>query len=483
MNWDAYNPEGFYDEMFEDVGRPRPLADLLLRNLGRLPEGELTRRQKAAEKAFFDLGITFNVYSSKSGLERIFPFDILPRIIEGREWDFIERGLRQRIHALNLFLDDIYHDQRIVKDGIIPGELIRSATGYRKACKGLNPPWGVWCHITGTDLVKDADGQTLRPRGQHPLPFRRLLRDRQPPGDEAGLPPDLRRRESAPGGGLSQPPAGHAAVPRAPLRRSRRRWPSSPPASTTPPISSTPSWPSRWAWSWSPAATWPCGTAGLWMRTTRGFRKVDVLYRRIDDDFLDPKTFRADSLLGRARPHGRVPRGHGWPSPTPPAPAWPTTRSSTPTCRKSSSTTWARRSSSPTSRPTCAGWTPDAGLRARAHARAGHQDRQRQRRLRRADRAPLHRGRAPGMGGPHQGQSPQLHRPAHPLPVARARDRGDRAARAATWTCAPSSSTAATSTSCPAASPAWPSRRDPWWSTPPRAAAARTPGCCRPSPA
>jgi uncharacterized circularly permuted ATP-grasp superfamily protein len=86
---------------------------------------------------------------------------VLPRILEAAEWDFIEKGLRQRIHALNLFLDDVYHDQRIVKDGIIPLDLIQSATGYRPSCKGLNPPWGIWCHITGTDLVKDGNGKPI----------------------------------------------------------------------------------------------------------------------------------------------------------------------------------------------------------------------------------------------------------------------------------------------------------------------------------
>jgi uncharacterized circularly permuted ATP-grasp superfamily protein len=158
MRMNGYDPGEFYDEVFESVGKPRSTAGFLIDTLESMADGELYRRQIAAEKAFLDLGITFNVYNSNSGLEKIFPFDILPRIVEAREWEFIERGLRQRIHALNLFLDDIYHDQRIVRDGIIPLDLILSAKGYLKACKGLNPPWGVWCHITGTDLVKDADG-------------------------------------------------------------------------------------------------------------------------------------------------------------------------------------------------------------------------------------------------------------------------------------------------------------------------------------
>src|SRR6185503_12376783 len=94
-----------------------------------------------------------------AGTERIFPFDLIPRIVGGAEWERLERGLKQRIHALNAFIDDIYHDQKILKDGIIPEEVIRSATSYRPQCVDINPPKGVWCHITGTDLVRHGDGQ------------------------------------------------------------------------------------------------------------------------------------------------------------------------------------------------------------------------------------------------------------------------------------------------------------------------------------
>jgi uncharacterized circularly permuted ATP-grasp superfamily protein len=101
----------------------------------------------------------FNVYGDNAGTERIFPFDIIPRIIEAAEWDVVERGLKQRIEALNLFIDDIYHEQKILKDGVIPEEIIRSAKSYRAACAGFDPPQGIWCHITGTDLVRGGDGQ------------------------------------------------------------------------------------------------------------------------------------------------------------------------------------------------------------------------------------------------------------------------------------------------------------------------------------
>ena len=159
MQFDSYDPEDFYDELFEAPGKPRLEATLLIERINSLPIEDVQRRQQAAQAALFKLGVTFNVYSDDQGTERIFPFDLIPRIVSGREWEWLERGLKQRIQALNLFLGDIYGDQKILKDGVIPSELIYSATGFLKPCMGLEPPQGIWCHITGTDLVRDRDGQ------------------------------------------------------------------------------------------------------------------------------------------------------------------------------------------------------------------------------------------------------------------------------------------------------------------------------------
>jgi uncharacterized circularly permuted ATP-grasp superfamily protein len=300
MRLDAYDPGGFYDEMFASVGTPRAQAGVLVENLRALPDGELALRQAAAEKALFDLGITFNVYNSQAGVERIFPFDVVPRIIEAAEWDFIERGLRQRIQALNLFLDDVYHDQRIVRDGIVPGDLIRSATGYRKACRGLNPPWGVWCHITGTDLVKDADGKlfVLEDNIRCPSGVSYVIGNRQvmkrtfpqvfgainprPVEDYPGrlldmlqfLGPRGSGREGAPVVALLTPGVHNSAY----FEHSFLAQQMGVDLVTGSDLVVRDGW--------------------LQMRTTRGFKRVDVLYRRIDDDFLDPRAFRPDSLLG-----------------------------------------------------------------------------------------------------------------------------------------------------------------------------------------
>src|SRR3989449_1515462 len=159
MRFTHYDAGEFFDEMFGEHCQPRAIAEALVHFVDALPEGELLRRQRSAERALLNMGITFNVYGDSAGTERIFPFDLVPRIVAAAEWNGIERGLKQRIRALNLFIDDVYHDQKIVKDGVIPGEILATARSFRKQCVNMNPPGGVWCHITGTDLVRDRDGQ------------------------------------------------------------------------------------------------------------------------------------------------------------------------------------------------------------------------------------------------------------------------------------------------------------------------------------
>src|SRR5438874_11684658 len=145
--------------MFTPQGSPHPGAKLLQEKIDSLSDGELLNRQRAAERALLHMGITFNVYGESAGVEKIFPFDLVPRIVPAAEWSRIERGLKQRITALNLFINDLYHDQKILKDRIMPAEIVLSSKAYRKQCIGFNPPRGIWCHITGTDLVRHRDGQ------------------------------------------------------------------------------------------------------------------------------------------------------------------------------------------------------------------------------------------------------------------------------------------------------------------------------------
>jgi uncharacterized circularly permuted ATP-grasp superfamily protein len=299
VRFDAYEPEdeGFYDELFATKNQPRPECQPLVDRIHSLPPGELMLRQKAAQKAMYKLGATFNVYGTDEGEDRIFPFDVIPRIVTLNEWNYLERGLKQRIHALNLFVDDVYHDQKILADGHIPVELVQSAKGFLKPCMGVNAPAGVWCHITGTDLVRDRDGQwfvledNLRcPSGiSYVLENRRVMKNTFPqvfakmpiqPVDE--YPSRLLETLLH----LVPPRVEHPTV-----------------VVLTPGIYNS-------AYFEHSFLAQQMGIelvegqdlvvvdGYLQMLTTKGLQRVDVIYRRIDDDFLDPEAFRPDSMLG-----------------------------------------------------------------------------------------------------------------------------------------------------------------------------------------
>src|SRR5258708_37704211 len=156
-----YDVGNFYDEMFQAPGEARPHYRKLLERFNEMVDGELDRKQDLATGTFLNQGITFTVYSDNQGTERIMPFDLFPRIIPQEEWDHVERGLIQRIQALNLFLHDIYHDQRILKEGIIPEEVILSGKHFRPEFMGFDVPKDVYIHICGSDLIRDREGNSL----------------------------------------------------------------------------------------------------------------------------------------------------------------------------------------------------------------------------------------------------------------------------------------------------------------------------------
>jgi uncharacterized circularly permuted ATP-grasp superfamily protein len=146
------------DELLADDGSPRPVAAELFALLDRLGLDDLGDRQRLAELDILTMGITFTVYSDGANIDRAWPFDLIPRIISGAEWSAIERGLIQRLVALNRFIDDLYNEQRIISDGVFPRELLDESVNYRPQCRGVHPPFGVWAHICGSDLVRDDDG-------------------------------------------------------------------------------------------------------------------------------------------------------------------------------------------------------------------------------------------------------------------------------------------------------------------------------------
>jgi uncharacterized circularly permuted ATP-grasp superfamily protein len=297
MKFQAYKTEGFYDEMFVDDSSPRPGASFIVQRINALPQGELHHRQRAAEQALLHLGITFNVYGDAAGTERIFPFDIIPRIVEAAEWDYIERGLKQRIQALNLFIDDVYHAQKIVKDRIIPAYIIQSATSFLPPCVGLQPPRRLWCHVTGTDLVRDRDGQmyvledNLRcPSGvSYVLENRQVLKRTFPQVFEAShvRPVDdypsrlLEALQHLVPDGISDP----SVVVLTPGMYNSAYFEHAFLAQ-------------QMGVELVEGRDLAVMDGLVVMRTTKGFERVDVIYRRIDDTFLDPQAFRADSLLG-----------------------------------------------------------------------------------------------------------------------------------------------------------------------------------------
>ena len=297
MQFSSYGTADFYDEMFELDGRPRPHARLLIETVESLSEGQLLRYKRAAERMLLQMGITFNVYGDSAGTERIFPFDLIPRIVPAAEWDRIERGLKQRVHALNAFIDDIYHEQKILKDRVIPSDVILSAVSYRKQCHGLNPPWRVWCHVTGTDLVRDRDGQyyVLEDNLRVPSGVSYVLENREV----------LKHIFPAVFQGLSVRPVTEYPSRLLEMLESIAPRPEGDPRVVllTPGIYNS-------AYFEHSYLAQQMGVQlvegrdltvdgrGVFMRTTKGLERVDVIYRRIDDDFLDPQAFRPDSLLG-----------------------------------------------------------------------------------------------------------------------------------------------------------------------------------------
>jgi len=295
----AYDPGEFWDEVFEGSERVRPHYAQLARRLATLGPAEVARRQAAAELSFQVRGITFAVNQGAEGIEKIMPFDLVPRMIRPDEWQQIERGLEQRVRALNLFLGDVYHKQRILRQGIVPPELVLGARGYRREFRGLDVPLGVYTHVVGSDLVRDESGafyvleDNLRtPSGvSYVVENRRVLKRTWP---QIFSDYDVRPVEGYPQDLLD--------VLRA----------------VAPPTSDEPNVVLLTPGVYNSAyfehvflakamgielvhgADLFVDDATVYMRTTRGRRRVDVIYRRVDDDFLDPLTFRSDSLLGVA---------------------------------------------------------------------------------------------------------------------------------------------------------------------------------------
>lgn len=290
--------QGAWDELFAADGEPHPHCRLLVERLGQLRSNEFQNRRASADLVFINQSITFSVYSDRRGVEKIFPFDLVPRPVAASEWDRTEAGLKQRILALNHFLYDVYHDCRIIKEGIIPGELVLGSKCYRPEMIGFEPPGRQYVHVCGTDLIRDTKGEFL------------VLEDngRTPSGVSYVLENRVVMKKVFPQ--LFQ----HFRVRRVedyPQRLRDALFSVAPAGAGDPPtvVLLTPG-PYNSAYFEHSFLARHMGielVVGrdlfveddvVYLQTTHGAEKVDVIYRRLDDDFLDPEAFRPDSLLG-----------------------------------------------------------------------------------------------------------------------------------------------------------------------------------------
>ena len=287
-----------WDELLEADGSPRAASSELVQQLKGLGLAELQQRQDLAELDIVGMGITFTVYSDGRGIDRAWPFDVVPRVIAADEWRLIEQGLAQRLRAINMFIDDVYHEQRVIRDGVFPAELLAHSVNFRQECVGANPKFGVWAHISGSDLVRDGDGtmyvleDNLRvPSGVSYMLENRAISKRAFAdlfAKQSILPVDAytdelnRMLTSIAPDGVSEPTI----------------------AVLTPGIYNS----AYFEHSFLAQRIGAALVEGIdlvvgddecvYMRTIDGLERAHVIYRRVDDLFIDPEVFRKDSTLG-----------------------------------------------------------------------------------------------------------------------------------------------------------------------------------------
>ncbi len=292
--------KGFYDELVSPARRNEPVASRVLKVLASLSQEELDQRREAAELAIRTMGISFTVYSEGSAIDRAWPFDIIPRVILLEEWQRIERGLKQRVTALNRFIGDVYADQQIIRDGVFPAWVLEKSVNFREQCVGVEPPFGVWSHICGSDLVRGRDGtmyvlednlrvpsgvsymlenraimkrifpelfehQDIHPVGEYPAQLHTTLAALNPNGGDHPtivlLTPGIYNSAYFEHSYLAQQ-MGIDLVEGPDLLVQSDDY--------------------------------------VYMKTIGGLQRVDVIYRRVDDKFLDPEVFNPESILGVA---------------------------------------------------------------------------------------------------------------------------------------------------------------------------------------
>jgi len=288
------------DELLDADGSPRPIARDLIELLHRIGLDEVRERQRVSDLEILTMGISFTVYSDGENIDRAWPFDIIPRLIDGAEWSVVERGLAQRLRALNRFIDDIYNDQQIIADGVFPAELLEDSANFRPECRGVHPKYGVWAHISGSDLVRAGDGQlyVLEDNLRVPSGVSYVLENR---GVAKRAFPELFQRHRIRPVDAYTDELNKLLVSLAPADRSDPTI-----VVLTPGIFNS----AYFEHSFLAQRMGAELVEGqdlvvgddecVYMKTIQGLERVDVIYRRIDDLFIDPEAFLPDSMLGVA---------------------------------------------------------------------------------------------------------------------------------------------------------------------------------------
>lgn len=299
INWNEYDPGRFYDELFESKGVPREASREVFNHLKALSSDDICARKQTAENAIVELGITFTVYSDGMNIDRAWPFDIIPRVICGTAWKEASAGLMQRLRALNMFIDDLYNDQNIIKAGMVPEDVITTSRNFRRECMGMRPKHGAWANICGSDIVRDGDGTlyVLEDNLRVPSGVSYMLENRKvtkrvfpelfkdiniiPVDDYPSKLFDM-LTSIAPDGCGDEPEI----------------------VVLTPGIYNSAYFEHSFlaqqmgAELVEGADLYVDSDDKVYMKSVNGLTKVDVIYRRIDDDFIDPEVFRKDSMLG-----------------------------------------------------------------------------------------------------------------------------------------------------------------------------------------
>lgn len=298
INWNEYEPGRFYDELFQSKGVPREASRDVFRHLQNLSTQDIYKRKKTADAAIVELGITFTVYSDGTNIDRAWPFDIIPRVICGMEWKRAEEGLKQRLKALNMFINDLYNEQEIIRSGIVPADVIMTSRNFRKECIGITPAHGAWANICGSDIVRDGDGTlyVLEDNLRVPSGVSYMLENRK---ITKRVFPELFKDINI------------IPVDDYPAKLFDMLTSIAPACDKEPEIVVLTPGIFNSAYFEHAFLAQQMGAElvegadlfvdtddKVYMKTISGLTQVDVIYRRIDDDFIDPEVFRADSALG-----------------------------------------------------------------------------------------------------------------------------------------------------------------------------------------